>query len=732
MNKIALGLLFAGSILLSACSGDDPKQPIIPDGASGGSTTLLKPIYAPGDGEIPLPNDLLFNGTQDLTLNIPVDDPNDYSDPKVALSGLDGWSPVAPFVVSFRDDSAAAGKSEALDLDPNTIVPGQTVRLFKVNVLRSEVMPGVIAPTGPVTSVAMELQPGVDYVATYSAPLTVAIVPLKPFEPQASYMVVLTNGIKDQNGNRVIPDGQYAVAKTESPLSGVTAALEPVRQLVNAMENAAVAFDQNLSKDEIVLSFQFTIQSISNSLMAAKQVYIDPAPAPSTSFSSLMTDTTPFTGIGAADLYKGQITINYMLGTPANNPLDVVSKFWTAASMVPDGQGGMMPNPMAGGFLTYANPLPEITAQETVPLLVSMPKASLGCTKPANGYPVVIFQHGITSNRTVMLGIADTMAAPPLCTAVVAMDMPLHGIDENNPVHLGLMQATGGQIGLFEGYGSGVHERTFGVDLINNSTGAPGPDGVPDSSGAHMVNLKNLLVGRDNLREAIFDLLQLAKAVPAMDVDGDSQPDFDANKITFMGHSLGGIIGGSFLAYADNIQAGILANPAGGLAKMFNASLTFGPTLEAGLAAVGIQPNTPDYEAFLFAAQTVVDSGDPLNVMDILLAKQTPVFMIQVNNDTVVPNAVAGAPLSGTVPYARLLGLTPVTPTQAGPFAGTHLWSVFKSGLHSTVLTPNDAEGNPTFLDVYTEMQTEIAGWVGSLGQSVTVGDPSLLMAPTK
>ncbi len=729
MNKLVLGLSLAGSLLLSACSDSGPKEPIIPGGATSGSTTLLKPIFAPGDGELPIPNDLLFNGTTDLTLNIPVADPNDLSDPKVALNGLDGWSAIAPFAISFRDESTAAGQSGSLDLDPATVIPGQTVRLFKVNVLRSEVMPGIIAPTGPVTGVQSELQPGVDFVAQYTGPLTIGVIPLKPLESQASYMVVLTNGIKDTAGNAVVPDGQYNISKATTPLSGVTAALEPVRQLVNAMENAAVAFDAGLTRDDIVLSFQFTVQSIPDALAAAKAVYVDAAPAPSTSFSSLGTDTLPFTGLGAADLYKGSIDLKYMLTAPSmTDPTANLDKFWTAASMVPDGQGGMVPNPAAGGNLTYANPLPEVTGVESVPLLVSMPKAQLGCAKPANGYPVLIFQHGITRDRTDMLGIADTMAAPPLCTAVVSMDMPLHGMDANNPVHLGLMQATGGMIGLFEGYGSGTHERTFGVDFVDNTTGAPGPDGLPDTSGKHFINLTNLRVSRDNLREAIFDLLQLAKAVPTMDIDGDSTPDFDPANISFMGHSLGGIAGTGFVAYADTIKDAVLANPGGGILGLLDASPTFGPVIRAGLASAGVMAGTPEYAAFLFAAQTVADAGDPANLASMAVARQTPIYLLQVNGDTVVPNSSPTAPLSGTIPLANLLQLNVLAPSQPGTVMGSRFWARFNTGLHSTVLSPDDGQGNPVgLLNVTTEMQTQIGSFVGSGGTAVTVADETLL-----
>jgi len=742
MKKFIVGLSFIGFLGLTACGGggSDVPDPQIPDGTAGsggdGSVALTVPVYSLSTGQIPLPNDLLFSGTTDLTLNIPVADPTDLSDPKVALSGLDGWSAIAPWAISFVNDGGSA------DLNPSTVVPGSTIRVFETNVLRPDVVPGVPAPTGPVVGVQRELTPGVDYVAQMTASLTVGVIPLKPLTPQATYMVIVTNGILDTNGNKLIPDGQYAIAKTTAPLVGTSAALEPVRQLVNAMENTAVAFDSSLSREDIVLAYQFTVQSVNNVMDAAKAFYIDfpfslGARTPS-SFSSLFTTTAPFTSIGAANLYKGQVTIPYFLTAPSiTNPIAPIANFWTTAELVPTPTGEMVPNPGgAFGHLTYANRLPQKTGNETIPLLVSMPRSELGCAKPATGYPVMIFQHGITSNRTAMLGIADTMAAPPLCTAVVSGDMPLHGIDANNAVHLGLMAASGGQIGLFEGYdGSTVHERTFGVDFLNqvgvlDDNGNPAvTDGFPDSSGSLFINLKNLLVSRDNTREAIIDLLSIEKAVPYMDIDGDTVPDFDVNHVSFMGHSLGGIVGSSFTAYSDFVKTSILANPGGGIIGLLNASEAFGPVIRGGLASVGVLPGTTAFNAFMFAAQTAVDSGDPANTADRALANDVPTLIIQVLNDGVVPNNSPLAPISGTEPLARLLETDQILAELMGETVfGNRLFLKLNAGLHSTVLTPDDQQGNPIgLLNVTQEMQFEIATFIGSGGQAVQVGDPTLL-----
>jgi len=46
-----------------------------------------------------------------------------------------------------------------------------------------------------------------------------------------------------------------------------------------------------------------------------------------------------------------------------------------------------------------------------VPVIVTVPNAGSGQAKPSGGWPVVIFQHGITANRTNVLAVAANVDA---------------------------------------------------------------------------------------------------------------------------------------------------------------------------------------------------------------------------------------------------------------------------------------------------------------------------------
>src|SRR5258708_1127070 len=118
--------------------------------------------------------------------------------------------------------------------------------------------------------------------------------------------------------------------------------------------------------------------------------------------------------------------------------------------------------------------------------------AGLGA-KPASGKrPAALFDHGIPRNRTDMLAVADSFADSGF--VVVAIDLPLHGLTDPtsplyasgaNPFYAGLSLPATGSI-----------ERTFDLDVMNNTTGAQTPDGLIDSSGASFINLTSILTTR--------------------------------------------------------------------------------------------------------------------------------------------------------------------------------------------------------------------------------------------
>ena len=96
--------LVGASLALVGCDTDDTLVDVP-------SSVPPSVQYTPSEGILPVPNDLLFSGSEDLTLNVPVDNPADTSDPLVALSTLDGWSTVAPLTFDFTQPLDAATRA---------------------------------------------------------------------------------------------------------------------------------------------------------------------------------------------------------------------------------------------------------------------------------------------------------------------------------------------------------------------------------------------------------------------------------------------------------------------------------------------------------------------------------------------------------------------------------------------------------------------------------------------
>ena len=167
--RFLLALLF-GVTIISGCGGGGGAEravPTPPASNDSGSvvTGVITPVWDPLVPDIPLPNFHARQGTGDLTLNIGVDDPNNFQDPQVALNALDGWSTTQPWFTSFGTPNLAGDVYAPIELDPDTVIPGGSVRFFEVS--RS--------PEGAVTGIVEEITPLCFHAIDGRAPETVII-----------------------------------------------------------------------------------------------------------------------------------------------------------------------------------------------------------------------------------------------------------------------------------------------------------------------------------------------------------------------------------------------------------------------------------------------------------------------------------------------------------------------------------------------------------------------------
>jgi pimeloyl-ACP methyl ester carboxylesterase len=451
---------------------------------------------------------------------------------------------------------------------------------------------------------------------------------------------------------------------------------------------------------------------------------------------------------GVGKLYTGYIKLPYYQTAATGLAFgEYLKRNWKPDLTLAGALGVTVPTDVDGSYnVTYRYPFAAKTGDESVPLQVTLPQdnwvpgyagaANCGQIYAATGYPTVIYVHGITSDRASVLALGHTLASR--CIATVAIDLPVHGVPANSALVNVLNVEKSKLIPFAELYRANApHERHFNVA---GSGGAPAPmnfdtPGTTDGSGAQFINLGYLTNTRDNNRQAVMDLLNLNASLSGVNTEmlKSVATGLDLNRVYVVGVSLGGILGSVFatvnqLAIANDAQVGLPSNlnPVRGLvtsgagtqvAQILVNSATFAPVINNGLAASGVNVGTSNYERFLYAAQSAMDSGDPVSYMQTLAALGVPVLVQQINGDAVIPNGAASAPLAGTSAMASLLNTTQLGlgSTQLGRGYVKHT-----AGGHSSLLRP---EGTPPAIaqQVTAELQTQVVTFILNSG-NVTVG----------
>jgi len=719
MKRHSASSLIVATLLLASCGGNGPDvgpaNTSSGNGNPGGSTpppanTAGTALFQPLQGVLPYPTDAYFSGSTDGTLNI--QPANALMPLQSSVNQLDGFSTTAVIRTRF-----------ASPLDPASL-NGSTVHVAQV-VVSSTTKATVgftrklVVGTDPATadiSVGLASDLGVGNTI-------LEIRPLKPLEPSAGpgatnvgYLVVLTDGIRTATGTAATPDTDYADFKaklaTDPTCAAITnASLNGLCRLTGAHLQIAQAMQINPAN--VVLTFSFSTQATRDTMnVLANPAVTTPRPIVAVNTGATTAQLSPPNATplpGHANVYRGTLEIPYYSSRPSQeNPTAPLTATWLGNPSALD------PN---SRLLTRFNPVPVATATISIPLLVTVPNAAstAGAAKPPGGWPVVIFQHGLTRSRLDAAGIADAFADAGF--VVAAIDLPLHGVTATaNPLY------------------DAANERTFNLDLANNSTLAAGPDGAIDPSGTHFVNVPNPLVTRDNLRQAAVDLLTLTRSLGNLNLDADPAGDIDTTRIHFVGHSLGGIVGGVYLgtAGAAEVVTGELANAGGGIAQTILDSPAFGPRIKQGLAAQGITEGSTLYAQFIRDAQTVVDAGDPINYIASAAAAR-PLLMFQVVGggalangnpsppDQVVVNSATQRLIDAIgIPRISTVGVNPVTRGYVNFILGEHGSLIDRFSVPSPT-TPLASRATTA------EMQAQSVSFAQSLGASVEIFDGAVV-----
>lgn len=632
----------------------------------------FKAKYVPLGQILPFPNDLTISQT-DGTVNLTVTDPTNFGDPLVAMNQLDGFSPIASAYLSTTDTIEGDSLQPWTPTEPGNV--------------------GLVDITDP--QAPAPLIHGQDYEVVVSdvqedAGQRLFFNMLEPVGEKRQLLAVVTNGVESTVGDSLAADHQFGLIKETlgADLSGDCSAIaaefnDPAKgqnmvaicQVVAQQLGAANAF--GYSPANVSAAWTFSTQSITDSLDAVasetedRTAVIQQARNPENGDPITTQDLLGSASPGYGNVWAGYIELPYYLDR--SEPL---SGFWQAQ----------------GGFpTTRYTPTPEATEMLEVPLFVTVPNTTAqngpGCvgSTPSGGHPVVMFQHGITGNRTQAAAIADAFACRGF--AVVAIDHPLHGVvpaDQNPLIDT-------------------ERERHFFLDVDE--------DGTVDGSGEHYINIPSLLTSRDNLRQSVADLLNLSATVSGTIVTADPQGNptgtlniNGANK-HFVGHSLGGIAGASFVGLDDSVVSATLGMPGGNVTGLLRNSDTFGPRINDGLEQTnpGLVPDTRLYNDFFRQAQTVIDSGDPANYGD--ETQDSNILMFQVSGDSVVPNSAT----------AYLANAHDIDATTTGGVDATGNSGLvrYTEGDHASLLDPSASQ------EVWTAMQCQMVVYAESGGTAI-------------
>jgi pimeloyl-ACP methyl ester carboxylesterase len=775
---IAAGLVSGVLLLVGGCGNSGygtttGKADLTSYNGNPGTPSCVNParsantaLYCPAAGILPYPFDVYFANSTDGTLNIQPANPTWPNQP--FLNAVDGFSVNGVIRERFNgpiDKGSLTTAGAVVMIHINTNNAGQEAKAPVTPVAAGGT--GAFAPlTGCVAGAAACATADYSVGVALDDPTILEITPLHPLAastclptPPATtspcrtmanggngeaYLVLLTKAIT-VGGVAAAPDVDYANFLAALNSGGQTcpsisdATLNSLCRLTGAHLGLAQLYAHlvpGFNPANVVASFSFSTESTIDTLvemsLAANptgqtiQVYHP---------TGFTTAAIPNLNLpGHADVYIGVLSIPYYLGTPAQSATAPVTAWWQAPPVQ------LLPNSPTSTNVTRFNPLPVATESHLlIPLLVTVPnaKSALGATPPLKGWPVLIFQHGITRSREDMFGVADSFADAGF--VVAAIDLPLHGVTDTkdllyasaaNPLYQPLKLLPTNQMSI---------ERTFDLQLIT--------PGTIDPSGSHAINLTSPLTSRDGLREGAIDLVMFSHLLPQLNLGAAGA--IDPTRIHYLGHSLGAIEGTVFMGVVGpGVGTATLANPGGLLPQILTTSPSFYPEVNAGLEAQGVFPGTTLYANFFRDIQTLWDAGDPVNYVGLATATH-PIHLLQVVGatpppanctpnapppndcpDQVVPNATTQALITASA-YLPPTGAAGVVltripaPAAPGPVPITGpVYVNFIEGDHGSII-------DGKVLPVTIEMQAESITFAGgSLPPDPAIGFPGFPATP--
>jgi len=519
----------------------------------------------------------------------------------------------------------------------------------------------------------------------------VTIVPLVPLDQKSTFTVAVLSGLRTANGEAFNPSFTWSLVRepqpvvvfddagnvttNRTPLDPLKAADKAQLQGIDLLWNAhhqAITFlgGTGHQSDDLLLAFEFNTQTTTDPVdpMVAGSIASNPTALPLLGTTSVVAAAgtpgarpAPFNQCAVDDpLDNTQCFLRVAIGGTKGYAFGKAACASLGCAAISDVLGSLMlskqyltdvDNTLYTG--TGAQPIPgpwndplkptvihdtdnvnpllnDVQAQ--VKALIFLPQGAV----PTDGFPTVIFQHGITREKEDVFGIAGNLASKGF--AVVAIDTALHG---SRAVRIS-------------------DDVAIGCGDVNTGLLGPRPDLGPDPASNpqcyHPPFSTDLAATRDGFRQGLLDNEQLVTSLEACGTTACGALKVDPTKIFYIGHSLGGIYG-AMTTGLTNVKAAVL-NVAGAgwvdilvntdtlefqcplVDGLIDAGLLVGDKLDpvngTGLCLTDAWKTQPGFQQFAVIGRWVLDSADPANYNTRLAP--TKFLLQEVEGDHVVPN----------------------------------------------------------------------------------------------
>lgn len=537
------------------------------------ATSMPEVLFDPTTGVIPYPNNLLLDSTTGK-VNLPAQSGESAAQKALreGLNTLDGFTTLGSYYAAYYgsiDKSSVKVGDSVVVIDLST---GKQMTSWKASVV--DTAPAlVVTPTAPLVEKS-----------------TYAVVLLSKFKSGSRQP---QSGLEDQKGVRVAAAPFMALLRSKntlyennkstiSTLDDATAkSAEQARKAHAPLFSALDAL--GINRIDVVGAWTFTTQTITT---------------PMTQLRALPYTTMPLLD-GNVPAWTGTLDPTFT-GFPASVPRTNLGG-WV-------GQGTfdtwMALDAKTGALLAD----PTKGSKVSVPYILTVPKG----TMPSAGWPVVVFQHGLTRARTDVLAVADTLAAAGMAT--VAFDVVFHGARSycTKDTHCD----NGGTTGTCD---TTAGSSTFGA--CTKGKLAVGSDGVPLASGAYFLNTSNPFAVRDNMRQHVIDASALLRGIalggPSGILDGSSgtkgKVKLDPANVHYVGQSLGAILGTLVMSTTKLPRRGVLNVPGAPLVDIIFTADNFKSTKDEILKSQNVKEGSLDYLRLLTTFQWILDPSDPAN-----------------------------------------------------------------------------------------------------------------------